>query len=184
MSRQKDIAQLRRVLVGSFTGAEPSTFYAIVTAVNQAARTCTVEAEEVLYEDVLLYGVTDPGRKGLCLLPAVGSTVLVSRIGGSNELYVEMFSEVDRLLLTLGDKVSLVLDAKGGTLKADSTRLEATEEGLLLTRGRAGLKKTLTDLCEALARMTVSTGVGPSSPPINIADFQKIKQELNDYLKG
>lgn len=183
MSGQKDIAALRQAFFGS-PADDAATFYATVTAVDEATRTCTVEAEGIPYEDVLLHAVADTGKKGFCFVPAVGSTVLVSRIGGSNELLVAMFSEVDKTLLTIGDKMTANLDVDGLTLAAGDTRLEATADGLELTRGGAGLLKTLSDLCDALTKLTVSTAVGPSSVPINIADFQKIKQDLNNYLKG
>lgn len=75
-------------------------------------RTCTVEAEDVTYDDVLLYAVADAGRRGFCFLPAVGSIVLVSRLGGSNELYVAMFSEVDEVRLSVGDS-SFSMTAEG-----------------------------------------------------------------------
>ena len=112
MSGQKDIAELRRRLFGGADDDEPETFYATVRRVDEARRTCTVEAEEVPYEEVLLHAVADAGQRGLCLIPAVGSLVLVSRIGGSNELYVAMLSEVDRVLLTVGDEVSATIDAE------------------------------------------------------------------------
>lgn len=200
MGTQRDIAELRRRLFGGSDFDEKETFYASVVSVDEAARTCVVEAEEVQYEDVLLHAVADSELQGFCFIPAAGSTVLVSRIGGSNELYVAMCSEVDRVLLTVGDKVSAAIDAEGLTLEMEETKIEASAEGvkvaakdtklevtvdgLELTRGGAGLLKTLTDFCDAVLKLTVSTAVGPSSPPVNSPDFVRIKQELNQYLKG
>lgn len=183
MSGQKDIAELRRRLVGG-ADDEPDTFYATIASVNETTRTCVVEAEEVPYDDVLLYAVADAGRRGFCFVPTVGSPVLVSRIGGSNELYVAMFSEVDRVLLTVGDKVSAKLDENGLSFTAGDTKLEATADGLELGKGSAGLLKTLSDLCDALTQLTVPTAVGPSGVPVNAADFARIKNELKQYLKG
>lgn len=200
MGTQRDIAELRRRLFGGSDFDEAETFYASVVSADEAARTCVVEAEGVRYDDVLLHAVADSARRGFCFVPAEGSTVLVSRIGGSNELYVAMFSEVDRALLTLEDKVSAAIDAEGATLEVEETKieasadgvriatketkLEATADGLELTRSGAGLLKTLTDLCDAILQLTVSTAVGPSSVPINAAAFMQIKRELNQYLKG
>lgn len=127
MSGQKDIMELRRALFGSRED-EAATFYATVTAVDEATRTCTVEAEDIPYDDVLLHAVADAEKKGFCFVPAVGSTVLVSRIGGSNELYVSMFSEVEKVLLTIGDKVTATLDAEKLEYQNDRVTLTATAD--------------------------------------------------------
>ena len=80
--------------------------------------------------------------------------------------------------------MSVVVDADGITINADKTTLKAGKAGLVLKRDSSGLKKTLDDLLAALMKLTVTTGVGPSGPPINIADFQKVQQDLNNYLEG
>lgn len=184
MAGQKDIAEIRRRLaaLGGTPGGE--TFPATVRSVDETRRTCTVEAGGIGYDDVRLHAVADAGRKGFCFIPTVGSVVLVSRIGGSNELFAAMFSEVDAALLTIGEKTTVRAEADGLTLAAGDTALEATADGLKLTRGSAGLLKTLSDLCDALARLTVPTAVGPSGVPVNAADFTAIKNELKQYLKG
>ncbi len=176
--------EIRQRLAELLADAANGTFYATVQSVDEKARTCCVTVDDATLTDVRLHAVADAGKKGFCFVPAVGSTVLVSRIGGSNELLVSMFSEVDKALLTIGDKVTASLDADGLTLAAGDTKLEATTEGLELARGGFGLLKTLSDLCDALAKMTVSTAVGPSSVPINAADFVAVKNELKQYLKG
>lgn len=86
-------------------------FAAQVEDVDEKKRTCTVKINEgVSFEDVRLYGLTDEGLKGFCLIPKQDSMVLVGRIDNGNELYVTMFSEVDKVLGTIGDKVELSLD--------------------------------------------------------------------------
>ena len=181
----KAIAEIRRRLAEFGTVPGGTTFYATVMAVDEQRRTCTVQADGVAYDDVRLHAVADPQGKGFCFVPAVESVVLVSRIGGdSNELLVAMFSTVDRVLLTIGERVSAALDAEGVTFSAGDTTLEATTDGLELSRGTAGLLKSLSDLCDAIARLTVSTAVGPSSVPINSADFMAVKNELKQYLTG
>ncbi len=44
------------------------------------------------------------------------------------------------------------------------------------------LKSKLESLIDAISKMTVSTPAGPSTPPNNLPDFQKIKSELSDIL--
>ena len=117
------------------------------------------------YDDVLLYAVADAGRRGFCFLPAVGSIVLVSRLGGSNELYVAMFSEVDEVRLSVGE-----------------SSFSMTAEGFAAGRGGSGLRSTLEQLIDAICALTVTTGTGPSGTPINAADFMQIKEDLKNYL--
>lgn len=229
MSRETE--KLREAFEARLGESAAGSFYAKVKEVSESARTCRVERSGVLYGEVLLYAVENADLKGFCLVPAVGSTVLVSRVSGSERLFVEMFSEVDKLLLTIGDKQSLAVsagemalavdktslkatpetlellidktslkatadtleleidktsckaDPNGLELHADQSTIKATPTGLTLGKGASGLKKTLSELCDALSRLTVPTGVGPSGVPVNMADFQRIKQELNNYLE-
>ena len=185
MGQSKDIDEIRRALgLRGQADASPGLFYAQVVDVDQGERTCTVEAEGCRYEDVRLHAVADSSLKGFCFIPRQGSTVLAGRIGESNELYVAMFAQVDRVLLTIGDKVEASLDDKGVNLNVDKTVFKAADTGFTLTRNDAGLKMTLAALCEAIAQLTVSTSVGSSSVPINAVDFVKIKNELDKYLEG
>lgn len=147
--------------------AATGTFDGVVEAVDQSKRTCSVSVGDVTYEDVSLYAVENAQLKGFCIVPKVGSGVIVSRIGGSNMLYVAMFSEVDKVIVTIGDSCFTI-----------------TDNGFTVTRDGSGLKKTLQDLCDAIGRLTVSTSSGPSGVPINRAEFSAIKNELNKYLEG
>lgn len=165
MSGDADIIELRRRLSGIGRAPGGETFPATVREVDGDRRTCTVEAESVTYEEVLLYAVADAGRRGFCFLPAVGSIVLVSRLGGSNELYVAMFSEVDEVRLSVGD-----------------SSFSMTAEGFAAGRGGSGLLSTLEQLIDAICALTVTTGTGPSGTPINAADFMQIKEDLKNYL--
>lgn len=113
---------------GSSGFDEKETFYATVVSVDKERRTCTVEVEEVRYDDVLLHAVADGEQRGFCFEPAVGSTVLVSRIGGSNELYVAMFSEVDRARLSVGEELEATLSAEGLSLSIGEAKIEATTD--------------------------------------------------------
>lgn len=44
------------------------------------------------------------------------------------------------------------------------------------------MKTLLSDLLDAIKKLTVTTSVGPSGVPINLADFEAIKQRLNNLL--
>ena len=180
--------------------AAETVFYGEVSAVNEGSRTCTVVMEDIPYENVLLYAVENTELKGQVLIPRIGSTVLVERIA-NDRYFVVMFSEIDKVLLTIGektkaeiseenisiqtgDKTTVTVDAQNCLLQVGESMVKATEKGLTFVKGGAGLKKTLEELIDAITKLTVTTGVGPSGVPVNVADFIKIKQGLNDFLEG
>ena len=192
--------ELRRMFDRRLNEAAETVFYGEVSEVNEGARTCTVVMEGIPYENVLLYAVEKTELKGLVSIPKVGSTVLVERIA-NDRYFVVMFSEVDKVLLTIGekteaevteesirvkagDKTAVTVDAENCLLQVGESTVKVTEKGLTFVKGGAGLKKTLGELIDAIMKLTVPTGVGPSGTPINAADFVKIKQGLNDYLEG
>lgn len=125
MSTDKDLANIRRALFGS--RAQSGSFYAEVKSVDADKRTCVVmDDNEMQYDDVLLYCVENADLKGFVMLPKVNSQVLVSRIGASNELYVSMFSEIDKVILTIGDKVEAAIDKTELNYKNDKVALKIT----------------------------------------------------------
>lgn len=196
----KDIENIRRTLQqGASTGTD-TVFQAVVSKVDEEKFTCEVKrSNDVSYFNVRLRGLVNPDLKGIALIPAIGSTVLVCRIANSNQLFVCQYTEVDKLLFTSddfsltcdqdkvellkGDKLSVTADAESITMKAGQATVKATAGGLTLSKGSSGLKKTLNDLLTAIQSLTVTTGVGPSGPPINIQDFVKVQQELKNYLE-
>lgn len=182
MSRELDEA--RRMVNERLRQAGDLVAYGTIESVDEAARTCDVKVGGIVYEGVLLYATENKDLKGLAMVPKIGSTVLISRVATSSRMYVEMFSEIDKLLLTVGDKLELTIDVEGVRLRSDTTTMQAIAGGFTITRGNSGLKKTLGDLCDAISRLTVSTGTGPSGTPINIAEFTTIKQDLENYLNG
>ena len=191
---------MRRMFERRLQEAAETVFYGEVSAVNEGSRTCTVVMEDIPYENVLLYAVENTELKGQVLIPRIGSTVLVERIA-NDRYFVAMFSEVAKVLLTIGEntivevseecvriqsgeKTTVTADAEKCLLQVGESVVKATEKGLTFIKGGAGLKKTLEELIDAITKLTVTTGVGPSGVPINAADFIKIKQGLNDYLEG
>ena len=180
--------------------AAETVFYGEVSEVNEGSRTCTVMMEGIPYENVLLYAVENTELKGQVLIPRIGSTVLVERIA-NDRYFVVMFSEIDKVLLTIGEntivevseecvriqageKTTVTADAEKCLLRVGESVVKTTEKGLTFVKGGAGLKKTLEELIDAITKLTVTTGVGPSGVPVNVADFIKIKQGLNDFLEG
>lgn len=210
----KDIEEIRRAIHERQGG--DSVFPAVVTEVDEKEYTCTVRRDgQVDYFDVRLRALVNSELQGFAFIPRLQSTVLVCRIGKSNELFVCRFGEIDGGILTCGDmelktdldnidvrkgdSVSVHIDAgklevtngktkvthetETLTLLSDQTTVKITTGGLTLRKGGSGLKKTLGDLLTAIQKLTVTTGVGPSGPPINVADFQRVQQDLSNYLE-
>lgn len=102
----------------------PQVFPAVVKKVDKDMRTCTVRINDnVDIEDVRLYAVSDDSLKGFCLIPAIDSTVLVGAMDGRQDFYVVMFSEVDKVLGSIGDKTEIAIDEKSLSYKCDKTEI-------------------------------------------------------------
>lgn len=129
MSLDKDIAALRRSL---FAGGDQSiSFYARVKSVDPDKRVCVVtDHNGIDYDDVLLYAIENIDLKGFVFIPKVDSNVIVSRIGASNELFVSLFSEVDKVLLTIGDNVNVSIDDKELSYESGKTEIIATGDAV------------------------------------------------------
>lgn len=181
MANNRDIDKIRRVLFDNHnTGG---AFYGKVLSCDESSRSCVIDADGLTYEDVALFAVDSGTLPGAWFLPKKDSIVLVSRIDISNELYVAMFSEVDKAMLSVGKDMTLVLSSAGMELNVSKTLIKAEASGVIISRGNSGLKKTLEDLCDAIKSITVPTGIGASGMPVNAMTFDTIKQDLNQYLK-
>ena len=194
-----EIEEIRRKIMSE--SGDSLVFTAIVTKVDESDFTCEVLRDDAVdYFDVRLRGLVKGDLQGFAFIPKMQSTVLVCRIGKSNELFVCQFTEIDKVIFTSAD-TSLTVDAdkievlKGGnfsilinsesmTIQAGQATIKTTTGGLTLTKGSSGLKKTLNDLLAAIQKLTVTTSLGPSGPPINMADFIKVQKELSNYLEG
>lgn len=102
----------------------PQVFPAVVKEVDEDMRTCKVRiGDNVDVEDVRLYAVVDDSLKGFCLIPAIDSMVMVGAMDGKQDFYVAMFSEVDKVLGSIGDKTEIALDEASLSYKVDKTEI-------------------------------------------------------------
>ena len=190
---------IKRKIQELFTGDE-QVFPVTIKEVNEDDFTCTVLFDDELeYTDVRLRSLVDQDKQGFCFIPAVGSMVMVGRIANSEQLYVALFSEVDKVLLSSGslemtidpdkvelkkgDNISFLVQEDQILMTADQSILKQTAGGFTMIKSGEGLKKVLEDLIMAITQLTVPTGVGPSGIPINVAAFQAIKTRLNNFLE-
>lgn len=99
-------------------------FAAAVQSVNEDDCTCVVMADEMEIGDVRLRATIN-GTDGFIIFPAVGSTVLVQRLGEKEEFFVTMFSEIDGVLIQKDDDtLKLLVNDLCDKVKAISTELQ------------------------------------------------------------
>ena len=153
----------------NLTAKDVQTFPATVTAVDKTQHVVSVkDTDDFVFDDVRLSSVVDDTNK-VVQYPAVGSTVLVSRIGDDdNTFFVMAFGEVESIAGQIGD-AQFHIDALG-------YRVDRADENL---------KQVLTDfqdevgkLCDELNKVVVSVGVTP-----NVAAITAIKQEITQAQK-
>jgi hypothetical protein len=137
----------------------------IITEVDEAKFTTTVKVSEVEFHEVPLR-VLISSQASFIEIPKIGTNcVVVFRDANMGRPYILEVHECTKILCKVG-----------------TSTFNVTESGFLLTRGNSGLKKTLTDLIDAINTMTVTTPSGPSGTPINATVFTNIKTDLNNYL--
>jgi len=92
----KTEADIHKGLRSLFPGTECS-FLAVVKSV--AGEYCNVIDDGFEYHEVRLRASINGNSNKTLLVPATGSWVIVSRIKSSDELFVSMFSEVEKVFL-------------------------------------------------------------------------------------
>lgn len=104
---QQILQQLRRLGAGN-----EKTFLGVVE--NNYPDKDYIDVKDLsgtLYPDVrkrASVGIGDDSKKGIVITPVMGSSVIISRIGDSDELFVEMFSEVESMMFDGGENEGLV----------------------------------------------------------------------------
>jgi hypothetical protein len=93
--KEQVINSLREVVKG-----ETITFTATVNSVDQNNASCEVtDPNGLVFYDVRLRSAIDGNTTGLVVYPAPGSSVIVGRIGKSNQLFVINYSDVQLFTL-------------------------------------------------------------------------------------
>jgi len=156
-------------------------FPAIVKAVNEEDKTCTVETEGIDFYNVRLKATVNKDSDCFVVLPVVGSSVLVGLINNNeNALYVVQVSQPEKLLLNIGES-SLEVDAENGVV-VNGGKDYAVWSGKLHEK----LDNLVTEINGELAKIVTATGgayVFPNpSTPLGISKFNKSDFE-NTKLK-
>lgn len=128
---------IRRKLQEMFTG-DDQVFPATVKEVDENEFTCTVIFDDELeYTDVRLRSVIDPEKQGWAFVPSVGSMVQVGRIAGSGQLFVALFSNIDKIIFVSPEqKTSLLVTEQNIEMTSgDRSLLIDGENGLIVFNG-------------------------------------------------
>ena len=97
------------------------------------------------------------------LVTPEGNKIYIKDVDG--ELYIQTNSKVNISIL-------------------EGPSLKMTQKGFTFNFGDDfSLKKTLTQILDAILQLTVTTGLGPSGTPINAQTFTDIKNSLDNYLE-
>lgn len=153
----KEMEELRRKLQERFGGDGDRVFPATVTEVNGEEFTCTVRRDgQVDYFDVRLRGLVNAELQGFAFLPKLESTVLVCRIGKSNELFVCQYTEIDKVIFTdndlevkidtenidikKGEKIAVHVDAEKLEVTNDKVKALHEADALTVTAGNTTVK--------------------------------------------
>lgn len=131
-----DIEELRRRFFPPKSQLESTVFLGVVIKVSEDLFTCTVRYNDsVNYHSVRLRAVINGELTGLACIPKLESTVLVCRIGHSNELFVCQFSEIDKIVYTAGKgkKICFLTDLDKMELKwGEKVSAKINEESIML----------------------------------------------------
>jgi hypothetical protein len=155
--------------------------YGKVTAVT-GIDTIDVDVDEVVYHAVQLQAIKKGDGNSIVIVPAKGSTVLIANIENGTNYYMVSANKVDKIVGVIGG-TEVLIDNKGFKVVNGSCTLQQENNGLSIKVGSVSLGSALDDLCSAITKMTVTTGVGPSGPPINIAEFVAVQTKLKTVLK-
>lgn len=176
----KELDEIRRKWDNRFGSDGDTVFQAVVREVDEKEFTCVVRRDGAVdYYDVRLRGTIDAGLKGLALIPALQSIVLVSRIGKSNELFVSKCTEIDKVVFT-GNDLALTVDAdnidikKGDkiTIHADAGKLEITNDKVKVQQVGQALTITADSATVKVGADGITLGKGGSG----------LKKTLDDML--
>lgn len=113
-----------------------------------------------LYTEVRKTAALDNSQKGIIVTPVKGSSVIVSRIGESDELFVEMFSAVDSIQFFGGENEGLVkvveLTSKLNSLENDINNLKLAFNNWVVTPNDGGSKLKIAAAAWASTQLEVT----------------------------
>lgn len=178
----KEIDEIRRKLNGMMGDMVRNVIQGVVTEVNEEEFTCTVRVDDAVdYFDVRLRGLVKADLQGLAFIPKAQSVVLVSPIGGSNELFVCQYTEIDKVVFTDND-LSLTIDTEKLSMARGDVTVTSDGSSTVLKAGDA----TVTVSTDGVEMKTGSSTVKATSGGLTIskggAGLKKTLESLIDAI--
>jgi hypothetical protein len=128
----KEIDEIRRKFNEMMGDMVRNVIQGVVTEVNEDEFTCTVRVDDAVdYFDVRLRGLVDGALKGFAFIPKAQSVVLVCPIGGSNELFVCQYTEIDKLIFT-DNNLKLTIDTEKLELERDNVTITSDDSSTVI----------------------------------------------------
>ena len=178
----KEIDEIRRKFNGMMGDMVRNVIQGVVTEVNEDEFTCTVRVDDAVdYFDVRLRGLVKADLQGLAFIPKAQSVVLVSPIGGSNELFVCQYTEIDKVVFTDND-LSLTIDTEKLSMTRGDVTVTSDGSSTVLKAGDA----TVTVSTDGVEMKTGSSTVKATSGGLTIskggAGLKKTLESLIDAI--
>lgn len=125
--------------------------------------TCTVDD----YEDVRLNSIEADLESQFTIYPKIGSKVAIGRLEGEDDATVIKYSEVDSVLIKIGEMAFEMKDGKF-TIKS----------------GQVNLKSVLNAAFEQLQSAVINTPSGPGNfSPADVQVFQECNEKINQLME-
>jgi hypothetical protein len=149
---------------------------------NGGAYTISVQPsdESQPIHGVMLNAITNDGN-GLILFPKDGSDVIIGSIDGPGEWTVIRTSEILRAVITI-ERVTYELDSEQVKMQNGDVVFSVGSALFKMNTVSESLFQLLKDCFTYIAELTVTTSSGPSSTPVNAADFANLITRLNNLL--
>ena len=110
-----DYGDIRKGLA-ELASSRAVTILGTATDIDEKERTCTVTDDGVSYYDVRLQCITG-GDKGVVVIPADGSQVLMIAVEGSDEYAVVMCEKADKVLIDADTEIVINGGNNGGLVE-------------------------------------------------------------------
>lgn len=134
------------------------------------------------YPDVRKKASINEEESGLLITPANDSYVIVSRIDSTDELFVEMVSEIETYTLVAGKDVTL--DSREGAIKVvakQGVAIDGADGKVSIGNNEASLLELLQDLVGVIKGVTVMTSDGPC--PLETTSITQLEQASSKFEK-
>lgn len=118
---------------------------------------------------------------GIVITPANGSVVVIGSIDGPGEWTLLKASDIASATIKTNN-VLLQLDGNGITLQNGTLEFAAGASQFKINSPSESLHQLLHDLVGHIAALTVPTPAGPSSVPVNLADFLALLPRIDALL--